>query len=54
MPAYLIGEVAGGLLGALAYTGIARVRSDAAMTSLAPEVPGDEDRAEQQVSGATS
>jgi glycerol uptake facilitator protein len=54
VPAYLIGEVAGGLLGGLAYVGIARVRSDAAMTSLAPEVPGDEDRTEQRVSGATS
>ena len=60
LPAYLIGEVVGGVLGGLAYVGIARVRSDAALTSLAPEVPGDEDVPEQrvspdqQVSGATS
>jgi len=66
LPAYLIGEVVGGVLGGLAYVGIARVRSDAALTSLAPEVPGDEDvpeqrlsperrlSTEQQASGATS
>ena len=36
VPAYLIGEFAGGLLGGLAYVGLARVRADAAMTSLAP------------------
>src|SRR6516165_3504394 len=54
VPAYLIGEVIGGLLGALAYVGIARVRSDAALTSLAPDVPGDTDHAGQPVSGATS
>ncbi len=54
VPAYLIGEFAGGVVGALAYVGIARVRTDAAMTSLAPDVPGDSDRTEQPVSGATS
>jgi glycerol uptake facilitator protein len=54
VPAYLIGEVVGGMLGGLAYMGIARVRADAAMTSLAPEAPGDENRSEQRVSGATS
>ena len=54
LPAYLIGEVAGGVLGGLAYVAIARVRKDAALTSLAPDVPGDEDRTEQRVSGATS
>jgi glycerol uptake facilitator protein len=54
VPAYLIGEAAGGVLGGLAYVGIARVRKDAALTSLAPDVPGDDDRTEQRVSGATS
>jgi glycerol uptake facilitator protein len=54
VPAYLIGEFIGGVLGALAYVGIARVRSDAALTSLAPDVPGDADRTQQPVSGATS
>jgi len=54
VPAYLIGEVVGGILGGLAYESIARVRQDAALTSLAPEVPGDEERSEQPVSGATS
>src|SRR5271169_682917 len=47
VPAYLIGEFAGGVVGALAYVGIARVRSDAALTGLAPDVPGDSDRTEQ-------
>ena len=37
VPAYLIGELAGGVLGGLAYVFIGRVRSDAAMTSLAPD-----------------
>jgi hypothetical protein len=46
--------VIGGVLGGLAYVGIARVRKDAALTSLAPEVPGDEDLSQQPVSGATS
>jgi len=36
LPAYLIGEFAGGTLGALAWVAIGRVREDAAMTSLAP------------------
>ena len=54
LPAYVIGEVIGGMLGGLAYVGVARVRKDAALTSLAPEVPGDEDLSEQPVSGATS
>ena len=48
------GAVTGGVLGGLAYVGIARVRKDAALTSLAPEVPGDEDLSQQPVSGATS
>ena len=58
LPAYVIGEVIGGLLGGLAYVGVARVRKDAALTSLAPEVAADEDMpqvpAQQPVSGATS
>jgi glycerol uptake facilitator protein len=49
VPAYLIGEFVGGVLGALAWVGIGRVRADAAMTSLAPADPAPE-----KVSGATS
>ena len=36
VPAYLIGEIVGGVLGGLAWVFIGRVRADAAMTSLAP------------------
>lgn len=61
LPAYVIGEVIGGLLGGLAYVGIARVRKDAALTSLAPGVAADEaapaqpaQPAQQPVSGAAS
>ena len=36
VPAYLIGELVGGVLGGLAWVGIGRVREDAAMSSLAP------------------
>jgi glycerol uptake facilitator protein len=39
LPAYLIGEFAGGALGGLAWAAIGRVREDAAMTSLAPAEP---------------
>ena len=39
LPAYLIGEFAGGVLGGLAWVAIGRVRADAAMTSLAPGEP---------------
>ena len=39
LPAYLIGELVGGVLGALAWVGIGRVRADAAYTSLAPSEP---------------
>lgn len=52
VPAYLIGELAGGVLGGLAYVAIGRVREDAAaaglgqsstaMTSLAPADPAPE------------
>ena len=37
VPAYVIGELVGGVLGGLAYVFIGRVRADAAMTSLAPD-----------------
>src|SRR5690349_24412153 len=37
VPAYVIGEIVGGVLGGLAYVFIGRVRADAAMTSLAPD-----------------
>src|SRR5580698_7341767 len=39
LPAYLIGEFAGGTLGGLAWAAIGRVRADAAMDSLAPAEP---------------
>jgi glycerol uptake facilitator protein len=39
VPAYLIGELAGGVLGGLAYVGMSKVRQDAALTSLAPSEP---------------
>jgi glycerol uptake facilitator protein len=54
VPAYLIGEIVGGLLGGLAYAGIARVRSDAALTHLSPDLPGEDSSPEPTVSGATS
>jgi glycerol uptake facilitator protein len=38
-PAYLIGEFAGGLIGALGYVTMSRTRAAAAMTSLAPSDP---------------
>jgi glycerol uptake facilitator protein len=39
LPAYVIGELVGGVLGGLAWVGIGRVRTDAAYTSLAPSDP---------------
>jgi glycerol uptake facilitator protein len=39
LPAYVIGELVGGVLGGLAWVGIGRVRTDAAYTSLAPSEP---------------
>jgi glycerol uptake facilitator protein len=36
LPAYLIGEFGGGVLGGLAWSAIGRIRADAAFTSLAP------------------
>jgi len=49
VPAYLIGEIVGGVLGGLAWVFIGRVRADAAMTSLAPA-----DAEPERVSGAAS
>ena len=40
VPAYLIGDLVGGVLGGLAWAGIGRVRADASFTSLAPAEPG--------------
>src|SRR5579859_1719657 len=40
-PAYLIGELAGGVLGGLAYLGIATSRAQAKLTSLAPAEPDE-------------
>jgi glycerol uptake facilitator protein len=43
LPAYVIGDLLGGVLGGLAWVGIGRVRKDAAMSSLAPsESPNTE------------
>jgi glycerol uptake facilitator protein len=39
VPAYVIGELVGGVLGGLAWVAIGRVRADAAFTSLAPADP---------------
>jgi len=39
VPAYLIGELVGGVLGGLAWAAVGRVRADAAFTSLAPADP---------------
>src|SRR5579875_348539 len=53
-PACLIGEVVGGCSAGSLARASARIGADAAMTGLAPEVPGDEDRPERRVSGATT
>ena len=37
VPAYLIGELGGGVVGALAYVGMSKVRQDARLTSLSPD-----------------
>jgi glycerol uptake facilitator protein len=42
LPAFLIGEFAGGVLGGLAWLSISRVRADAAVASLAPTDPEPE------------
>jgi len=39
VPAYLIGDLVGGVLGGLAWAGIGKVRADASFTSLAPAEP---------------
>jgi glycerol uptake facilitator protein len=49
LPAFLIGEFAGGALGGLAWAAIGRVRADATVASLAPTDPEPE-----RISGATS
>jgi glycerol uptake facilitator protein len=54
LPAYLIGEFAGGALGGLAWVAIGRVREDAALTSLGPDADPINESAPQKVSGATS
>ena len=54
LPAYLIGEFAGGALGGLAWVAIGRVREDAAMTSLAPGEPAPSTANSEKVSGATA
>jgi glycerol uptake facilitator protein len=40
-PAYLIGELAGGVLGGLLYVAMSKLRADAALTSLAPSEPAE-------------
>jgi len=54
LPAYLIGEFAGGALGGLAWVAIGRVRADAAMISLAPGDPDPNIASSEKVSGAMS
>src|SRR5579859_283329 len=39
LPAYLIGELAGGVLGGLTWAAVGRIRSDASFDSLAPAEP---------------
>jgi len=55
VPAYLIGEFAGGTLGALAWVAIGRVREDAAFTGLAPaDDPAPATANPERVPGARS
>jgi glycerol uptake facilitator protein len=49
-PAYLIGEIAGGVLGALAYAGISRSLAEHAASASAAA----QDKAEEHLTGATS
>jgi glycerol uptake facilitator-like aquaporin len=49
VPAYLIGELAGGVVGGLAYVGMSKVRRDAALTSLAPSEPEAADTVRETV-----
>ena len=50
LPAYLIGEIAGGVLGALAYAGISRSLAEHAASASAAA----QDKAEEHLTGATS
>ena len=50
LPAYLIGEIAGGVLGGLAYVGISRSRAEHAASAGAAV----QDKAEEHLTGATS
>ncbi|HJY69669.1 MAG TPA: hypothetical protein VJ254_23345, partial [Streptosporangiaceae bacterium] len=52
VPAYVIGELVGGVLGGMAYVFIGRVRADAALTSLSPDPDSAPEK--EKVSGATS
>ena len=52
VPAYVIGELVGGVLGGMAYVFIGRVRADAALTSLSPDPDSVPEK--EKVSGATS
>jgi glycerol uptake facilitator protein len=49
LPAFLIGEFAGGALGGLAWAAIGRVRADTTVASLAPT-----DSESERISGAVS
>jgi glycerol uptake facilitator protein len=53
LPAYVIGDLLGGVLGGLAWVGIGRVRSDAAMSSLAPADPAANTETEKVPEGAS-
>jgi glycerol uptake facilitator protein len=50
-PAYIVGELAGGLLGGLAYLGLSSTRRRAALTSLAP---ADTESAVEKIAEGTS
>jgi len=50
-PAYIIGELAGGLVGAFAYLGLSTTRRQAALTSLAP---ADTDSTVEKIAEGTS
>jgi glycerol uptake facilitator-like aquaporin len=50
-PAYIIGELVGGLVGAFAYLGLSTTRRQAALTSLAP---ADTDSTVEKIAEGTS
>jgi glycerol uptake facilitator-like aquaporin len=50
-PAYIIGELVGGLAGAFAYLGLSATRRQAALTSLAP---ADTDSTVEKIAEGTS